>query len=107
MSKYEKMIGLLFGIANTWPLFVVCLLLAFISGFAIWALEKRKNAEEFPNRVVDGIAEGFWWSVISMTTVGRCFLLLIHRFWYYEIFGLKMVLWTKFVNTCVTFLFCL
>lgn len=70
ITQKDKMTSLLMGVFNTWPLIIICLLLALISGFVIWALEKRENFEEFPKPIVGGIAEGFWWSFVSMTTVG-------------------------------------
>lgn len=53
-----------------WPLLVICLLIAFISGFVTWVFEKGKNNEEFSRAFHIGILEGFWWSFISMSTVG-------------------------------------
>lgn len=32
--------------------------------------ESKYNPEEFPPNFIKGVAEGFWWSFISMTTVG-------------------------------------
>ena len=48
---------------------LVIVLLA--AGFAIWLFERKANAEEFghgdPKR---GLGDGFWWSAVTMTTVG-------------------------------------
>ena len=38
-------------------------------GFLIWIFEHRKNPEEFGGRF-KGIGQGFWWSAVTMTTVG-------------------------------------
>jgi len=53
-----------------WPFLLICLLFAFISGFVVWAIEHRGNRDDFPSRFYAGIFDGFWWSFVSMTTVG-------------------------------------
>lgn len=40
----------------------------FIFGFLVWIFERKKNAEEFGGR--RGLLDGFWWSAVTMTTVG-------------------------------------
>jgi ABC-type amino acid transport substrate-binding protein len=40
-----------------------------IFGVLIWLFERHKNHEEFDNSP-KGIWEGFWWSAVTMTTVG-------------------------------------
>ncbi len=45
------------------------ILLIFIFGFIIWLVEKKKNPEMF-NRGWKGMGDGFWWSAVTMTTVG-------------------------------------
>ncbi len=41
----------------------------FVFGFLIWYFERKKNHTEF-HRGIKGIWEGFWWSAVTMTTVG-------------------------------------
>lgn len=41
----------------------------FIFGFLVWIFERKKNPEEF-GRGGRGILQGFWWSAVTMTTVG-------------------------------------
>ena len=55
---------------SLYPLIVICLLMAAISGFLAWIMETWYNKEEFPRQFLIGWFEGFWWSFISMTTVG-------------------------------------
>ena len=66
--------GMLLRLINAsrhlWPLLVICLLMALISGFIVWIMETQGNAEEFPRSFFAGLFEGFWWSFVSMTTVG-------------------------------------
>ncbi|WP_421811821.1 transporter substrate-binding domain-containing protein [Flagellimonas sp.] len=40
-----------------------------IFGILIWVFERNKNHEEFDNSI-KGVWEGFWWSAVTMTTVG-------------------------------------
>ncbi len=40
-----------------------------IFGFLIWIFERKKN-EQFAGRPAAGIGSGFWWSAVTMTTVG-------------------------------------
>ena len=41
----------------------------FIFGFLIWIVERRKNPDQF-SKGLKGIGQGFWWSAVTMTTVG-------------------------------------
>lgn len=42
----------------------------FIFGFLVWIFERKKNPEEFGGEGFSGVKEGFWWSAVTMTTVG-------------------------------------
>lgn len=44
--------------------------LLFIVGLFIWLFEHKRNKEQFGGGVIKGISSGFWWSVVTMTTVG-------------------------------------
>jgi ABC-type amino acid transport substrate-binding protein len=48
---------------------LILLAVIFIFGFLIWIFERKKNAEEFGGGS-RGILQGFWWSAVTMTTVG-------------------------------------
>lgn len=41
----------------------------FIFGFLVWVFERKANKEEF-GEGPRGIFQGFWWSAVTMTTVG-------------------------------------
>lgn len=41
-----------------------------IAGALVWLFERRRNPEEFGGRPRHGLASGFWWSAVTMTTVG-------------------------------------
>ena len=46
---------------------VVVLLFA---GGLVWLFERRRNADEFGGAAHEGLAAAFWWSAVTMTTVG-------------------------------------
>ncbi len=41
-----------------------------LGGVLVWLFERRKNVEQFGGGAVRGLASGFWWSAVTMTTVG-------------------------------------
>jgi ABC-type amino acid transport substrate-binding protein len=41
-----------------------------IFGLLVWLFERRRNLEQFGGKAVQGIGSGFWWSAVTMTTVG-------------------------------------
>ncbi len=41
----------------------------FIFGFFVWIFERERNKEQFGGGL-KGIMQGFWWSAVTMTTVG-------------------------------------
>ena len=47
---------------------LIFLLLAMSS--LIWWFEHKRNPEQFGSSLSEGIGSGFWWSVVTMTTVG-------------------------------------
>ncbi|KAK3750413.1 hypothetical protein QZH41_016975, partial [Actinostola sp. cb2023] len=53
-----------------WPVLLLTLIMAALSGIIIWALDTYWNPEEFPRSFFKGTWEGFWWAFVSMTTVG-------------------------------------
>ncbi|XP_031553796.1 uncharacterized protein LOC116290828 [Actinia tenebrosa] len=57
-------------VMQTWPILSVCLLFGILAGFIVWAIEHRKNSEEFPAKFPHGALVGIWWSFVTMTTVG-------------------------------------
>jgi len=53
-------------------LYVLALLVVvqLAAGFLVWLFERRRNKEMFGGGPARGIASGFWWSAVTMTTVG-------------------------------------
>lgn len=46
------------------------LLLIFLSANMVWVCERHSNPDEFPGNYLEGIWEAFWWSAVTITTVG-------------------------------------
>ncbi len=42
----------------------------FVVGGLVWLFERKRNAEQFGGKVPHGIGAGFWWSAVTMTSVG-------------------------------------
>jgi polar amino acid transport system substrate-binding protein len=49
---------------------IVLALVLFIAGLLVWFFERRRNSEQFGGDVPKGLGAGFWWSAVTMTTVG-------------------------------------
>lgn len=41
-----------------------------VAGFGVWLFERRANAEQFGGPPATGLGSAFWWSAVTMTTVG-------------------------------------
>ncbi len=70
-KRESKILGQLANLFS-WNFMSVVLLLIlviFIFGFLVWLFERKRNEEEFGNDF-KGILQGFWWSAVTMTTVG-------------------------------------
>jgi polar amino acid transport system substrate-binding protein len=39
-------------------------------GLLVWLFERKRNPEQFGGSAAHGIGSGFWWSAVTMTTVG-------------------------------------
>lgn len=39
-------------------------------GIVIWAVERKVNPDQFGGSTAQGLGSGFWWSAVTMTTVG-------------------------------------
>ena len=48
----------------------VLLLVLLVAGLLVWLFERRHNREQFGGGIARGIGSGFWWSAVTMTTVG-------------------------------------
>jgi polar amino acid transport system substrate-binding protein len=46
------------------------ILVLIVIGLLVWLFERRKNRDQFGGGTAKGIGAGFWWSAVTMTTVG-------------------------------------
>ncbi len=42
----------------------------FLGGFLLWFFERKRNPEQFGGTLSKGLGAAFWWSAVTMTTVG-------------------------------------
>ena len=57
----------------SWKFFSAVLALGLVLllvGLLVWLFERKKNPEQFGGSAGQGIGSGFWWSAVTMTTVG-------------------------------------
>ncbi len=53
-----------------WRVLAVLALILFVFGLLVWIFERRRNHDQFGGNAAEGIGAGFWWSAVTMTTVG-------------------------------------
>jgi len=91
-----------------WPVLVLTLIMAALSGIIMWALDSYWNPDQFPSSFFPGVWEGFWWAFVSMTTVGygdrapKSFIARIFAF-FWVLVGLVIIsIFTATVTTSLT-----
>jgi ABC-type amino acid transport substrate-binding protein len=68
-SPWSTMIRRLLSLAFLKVAASLCVLLLGV-GILAWFFERKKNREQFGGGPIKGIGSGFWWSAVTMTTVG-------------------------------------
>lgn len=71
-KRTESMIWSFIRNIMSWKFISAILILLgviLIFGFLVWIFEREKNKEQFDDGI-KGILQGFWWSAVTMTTVG-------------------------------------
>ncbi|XP_031573022.1 uncharacterized protein LOC116307021 [Actinia tenebrosa] len=68
--KISKTTLLIDTIFYAWPFLLFILGAALAAGLLVWILEKLANSKEFTKCFIKGAWDGFWWAVVTMTTVG-------------------------------------
>lgn len=93
---------------SAWPVLLLLVIMAIISGIIMWALDSYWNPGEFPPSFFIGSWEGFWWAFVTMTTVGfgdkapRSFLARVYAL-VWVLIGLVIIsLFTASVSSALT-----
>ncbi|AFZ55261.1 transporter substrate-binding domain-containing protein [Cyanobacterium aponinum] len=53
-----------------WNTMGFLVIVTIICAHLMWFLERKKNSEMFPQKYFKGIWESFWWSIVTLVTVG-------------------------------------
>ncbi|XP_032227336.2 uncharacterized protein LOC5503167 [Nematostella vectensis] len=69
-SDAGKTDALITTLGRAWPMLVFILVIATLASMILWFLEHTSNSKEFPPSFFEGTWEGFWWALVTMTTVG-------------------------------------
>ncbi|GAX37648.1 extracellular solute-binding protein [Nodularia sp. NIES-3585] len=48
----------------------VLVILMFVVGNLVWLAERNKNSEQFPKNYFQGVGNGMWFALVTLTTVG-------------------------------------
>jgi polar amino acid transport system substrate-binding protein len=68
-GSWWNLIGQFFSRRFLQVIAILCSLLCAV-GLLVWLVERKHNPQQFGGGVAQGIAAGFWWAAVTMTTVG-------------------------------------
>ena len=51
-------------------LILALILILMVIGIIVWLFERKNNADQYGDSFLKGIGHSFWWSAVTMTTVG-------------------------------------
>ena len=69
VSYWSSLVGVVFS-ERFFKAVLSLVLVLFFAGFLMWLFERKKNREEFGDSAIKGLGASFWWSAVTMTTVG-------------------------------------
>jgi ABC-type amino acid transport substrate-binding protein len=55
---------------NVLPVIGLLIVLSVTAGVIVWLFEARRNPEMFDGETPRGIADGIWWAIVTLTSVG-------------------------------------
>ncbi|XP_068747337.1 uncharacterized protein [Montipora capricornis] len=105
--EVESREQLLTSITSQWPILACIILLSGISGVIIWLLEHKANKSQFSSSFTAGSPEGFWWAIVSLTTVGcgdktpKTFLGRVYEIIWVLVGAIMMSLFTAFFTNAM------
>ncbi|MGA9755011.1 MAG: transporter substrate-binding domain-containing protein, partial [Desulfobaccales bacterium] len=56
--------------STVWGILIIISSVLLIVGIVVWLFERKLNPEHFGGNTIQGIGSGFWFSAVTMTTVG-------------------------------------
>ncbi|MBE9221091.1 transporter substrate-binding domain-containing protein [Cyanobacterium stanieri LEGE 03274] len=69
LSPLRMVINYIF-VPSIWITVGILCLFTIFAAHIMWFFERKENDEMFPRRYLRGIWESFWWSVVTLVTVG-------------------------------------
>ena len=65
MAVMERLLS-----TDTLKVLVLLFAMSLIAGLIVWLFERRENREMFGGAMSNGLGQGIWWAMVTLTTVG-------------------------------------